>query len=416
MSNESKVYVINPGKASELKKVLERTVKPAPETNTSGQSRSRTEHDENRSARDISPPSVLLSYLLGPLAILATREGRTSRFWVALALGSVSVTMTLLLGWSHILSKFGERGIVILPMMLLASVSIITGFTVWARAICLIGRHRALLARNLPEPMRRPGLVGMLGFLFPGLGLLVTGHHRRAAFTVWVTGLFAISAFVLYRAAWLWSWNMGAGSEALQGTTLEHLFIVMGIVAAFGALVWIVQALDGARLAERRFVQNARPSGGTAAFALLSVLVLFLLLFEPASVAETLDNLAVSAQHEGYRLLPLHAELAAMRLDPSRPVFTVEAAELYDQLGEHESALALREELFERWRPCLGVMQQHGMLDPYIADRTNVGEEEMAEESPDDAETVGVETISNETGASPWDRIRSEYGLLTAPI
>lgn len=416
MSKEPKVYVINPDKTSDPRKIIERTVKPAPETNTNNSSRPRKESNGDRSVRDGSLPGVLLSYLLGPLSILTTREGRTSKLWVALALGSVAVTLSFLLGWSNILSKLGEKGYVILPLMLVTSISILIGFTVWARAIHTIGRHRALLPQNLPDPLRRPGLIGMLGFLFPGMGLLVTGHHRRASFTVWLTGLLALSLFVLSRAAWLWSWNKGAGSEALQGKTLEYLFIVMGIVAAFGVLVWIVQALDGARLAERRFVQNRRTSGGTAAFALLASILLFVLVFEPASVADTLDNLAVSAQQEGYRLLPLHAELAAMQLDPSRPAFTVEAAELYDRLGEHESARALRDDLFDRWRPCMVVMKQHGMLDPYIDSRTNVTEEVIAEESPDDGETVNEKTIDKEAGISPWDRIRSEYGLFTAPL
>jgi len=94
VSNESKVYVINPSKTSDLKKVLERTLKSAPETNGSG--RSRTESDGHRNVRIASTPAVLLSYLLGPLAILMTREGRRSRLWVALAVGSVAVTLSLL--------------------------------------------------------------------------------------------------------------------------------------------------------------------------------------------------------------------------------------------------------------------------------------------------------------------------------
>jgi len=418
VSNEPKVYVIKPTKTSDSRIAPEESAKQDPAVGSCGSGRNRTEPYDYRArnVRAVSAPIVLLSYLLGPLAILTTREGRTSRFWVALAAGSVAVTLSLLIGWNFILSRFGEKGFVILPLMLLTSVSILTGFTVWARAVYLIGRHRALLHRNIPDPLRKPNLIGMLGLLAPGLGLLVTGYYRRAALTLWVIGSFALSLFVLYHAAWLWSWNRGAGSEALQGTTLEHLFIGMGIVGIFGALVWIVQALDGARLAERRFARNAHSPGNAAAFALLAALVVFVLMFQPASVAETLDYFAVSARHEGYRILPLHAELAAMRLDPSSPAFAVKAAELYDQLGRHENAQALREELFERWKPCMVILRQHGMIDPYTGSRASVTDDRTGAGSSDDTEAVDSETVSYETWVGPWDRIRSEYGLFTVPM
>jgi hypothetical protein len=412
VSNESKVYVIDPKKTSNLRTIMEKTLKPAPETPGSDGGRSRKEPDGNGYVRPASAQFVILSYLLGPLAIFTTRVGRRSRLWAALAGVSAVLVLSLVFGWSHILSKFGEKGFVILPLMLVTSISMLVGFTVWARAVYLLGRHRPLLARNLPEPLRKPGLIGMLGFLVPGLGLLVTGHHRRASCAVWLSGLLALSLFVLTRAAWLWSWNRGAGSEAIQGTTLEHLFLGMGIAGLIGALVWIVQALDGGRLAERRFVQKRRPSGGGAAFALLAALVLFAFLFQPASVAETLDRFAVSAGYEGFRVLPLHAELAAMRLDPSRPAFAVKAAELYEDIGRHEDAQILRGDLAKRLRPCIGALRRHGLLDPY----TDAGAVDGVEaDTQEHAEAVAEEPAGDEASVGPWERIRSEYGLFALP-
>jgi hypothetical protein len=416
LANETKVYVINPKKTSDPRRIIERTLKPAPETNSGNGGRSRTEPDGNRSPRAASLSGVIFSDLLGPLAILTTRQGRESKFWVALAAASAGMMLSLLFGWNHILAGLGEKGFVIVPLMLLMSMSILVGFTVWARAVYLLGGNRALFTQNLPDPLKRPGLVGALGFLVPGLGLLVTGHHRRAAFTVWLTGLFALSIFCLSRAAWLWSWNRGAGSDALRGATLENLFIIMGITAAFGTLVWIVQALDGARLAERRFVRNANPSGNATAFVLLASLVIFVLMFEPASIADTLDRFAVSAEYEGYRLLPLHAELAAMRLDPSKPAFAIRAAELYDGLGRNESAQNIREEMFERWKPCIGVLRQHGMLDRYADSETDVLDSGTDAGSPEYTRAVAAEPVQGETSRDPWDRIRSEYGLFTPPF
>ncbi len=422
---DSKVYVINPRKTADPRKVIERTLKPAPETNSSRGGRSRPEANGGRSAGTNSLFVIIISYLLGPLGLFAIREGRRSRFWAAIAAVSAVMILSLLFGWNSILARFGEKGFVIVPLMILTSASIIVGFTVWARVVYLLGGNRALFAQNLPDPLKRPGLVGSLGFIVPGLGLLVTGHHRRAAFTIWLTGLFALSIFVLSRAAWLWSWNRGAGSDAFQGATLERLFATMVVVGIFGALAWIVQALDGARLAERRFVRDTSPSGSVTALVLLASLVVFLLVFEPASVADTFDRFAVSAGYDGFRLLPLHAELAAMRLDPSQPAFAIKAAELYDGLGRHENAQAIREEMLERWKPCMGELRRHGMLEPYAdseAGTPDSGDDALLEEhtqlfaaEPTQRET-SRDPLQKKTSCDPWDRVRSEYGLFTPPF
>jgi len=413
VSKESKVYVINPAKRVNPRTFMERTVKPAPETPGGDGGRSRPGPERHGHVRASSATSVILSYILGPLAMFTTPVGRRSRLWAPLAGISAALIIVLLLGWGSILSRFGERGFVILPLMLAASVSMLAGFTVWARAVYLIGRYRPVLARDIPEPLKKPALIGMLGFLVPGLGLILTGHHRRAAIAAWLSGLLAVSVFVLSRAAWLWSWNRGAGSEALEGTTLEHLFIDMGIAGIVGAIAWIVQALDGSRLARRKYGQNGRHSSGGAAFALLAALALFALLFQPASVAETFDDLALSAEYEGFRLLPLHAELAAMRLDPSRPAFAVRAADLYDELGCGENARIIRHELVARWRPCIGALRRHGLLGSSVGpDAVGIVEEE----SPETAATVSMESAGEEAPTGPWERIQSEYGLFALPV
>ena len=121
MSKEPKVYVINPNKTSDPRSVLEESAKQGPEAGAGGSDRPSTEPYDYRArnVRAASAPIVLLSYLLGPLAILTTREGRMSRFWVSLAAGSIAVTLSLLFGWNFILSRLGEKGFVILPLMLL---------------------------------------------------------------------------------------------------------------------------------------------------------------------------------------------------------------------------------------------------------------------------------------------------------
>lgn len=416
MSNGSKVYVIDAKKASGLRTNREKTLKPAPETPGNGDGRSRTESAVSTSAaRAASPQFVVFSYLLGPIAIFATQAGRRSKVWAPLAGVSAALIISSALGWDRILSAFGGKDSTVPILMLVTSIAILVGLTAWARAVYLIGRYRPLLARNLPEPMRRPSIVGMLGFLVPGLGLIVTGHHRRAACALWLSGLLALSLFVLTRVSLLWSWNRGAGSDVIHAAALERLFIVMGLAGVIAALAWVVQALDGGRLAEGRFAQDRRVSGGGAAFGLLSALVLFAVLFQPALVADTLDDFAVAVGYEGFRIIPLQAELAAMRLDPSRPAFAVKAAELYEGLGRHEEARILRVELAERWRPYVGMLRRHGLLDS----RADAGTaEDKAVERPEQIEPPDPrveEPVTSDATDDPWERIQTEYGLFALP-
>ena len=91
----------------------------------------------------------------------------------------------------------------------------------------------------------------------------------------------------------------------------------------------------------------------------------------------------------------------------------LKAAELYEGLGRHQEARILRVELAERWRPCIGELRRHGLLES----RADAGmvEGEAAERpeqiEPSDPVVEGPGT-SNATD-DPWERIRTEYGLFT---
>ena len=83
--------------------------------------------------------------------------------------------------------------------------------------------------------------------------------------------------------------------------------------------------------------------------AVLVAIVAFGFTLGPSNLARNLDRVGTGMQHEGYRLIPLCMEYAAMNLDPAEPRYVMHTAELYDTLGKPEAARALRDDLKARW-------------------------------------------------------------------
>jgi hypothetical protein len=159
-----------------------------------------------------------------------------------------------------------------------------------------------------------------------------------------------VAAIVLWHAPALWRLSQ-AGILVEHSEILERIFLVMGAGGALGALAWIIQALDGARLAGDRTEGTPVRHGDRAAAALVIAIAALLVTFKPARVAETLDRFAISLSEDGLRIIPLAATQAAMQLDPSRPEYAVKAIERNEALGRRTAALAIRTDLAERWRP-----------------------------------------------------------------
>jgi hypothetical protein len=87
--------------------------------------------------------------------------------------------------------------------------------------------------------------------------------------------------------------------------------------------------------------------------ALLGSVIAFAVLFRPAPLARHLDESGVSLTAAGYRVIPGLCFQGAMRLDPSRAVYVLHAAELADATGDDATAAALREDLDQRIEPVL---------------------------------------------------------------
>jgi hypothetical protein len=298
-----------------------------------------------------SPLLTLISYLAGPYAILTTRRGRENRFWVVLAIVSSLAAVVIGLRANAIFGGPHGKGVGFMVWLAVACLVTIMVFATWARGIFLLGHHRSWLLRRLPSWIRHPGAAGLLGLVIPGFGLFIAEHPRRAAATLMVVCGMVLSVLVFWQSPVLWRLSHAAGPLTGRGDSLERVFLVMGAIALFGAFVWIVQALDGARLAGYRMESPPRPHGDIVALALIVTIAALLVSFKPARVAETLDRFAVSTRIDGFRIIPLYASRAATILDPSRPEYAIQTVEINEELGRGNAARAMRRDLAERWRP-----------------------------------------------------------------
>jgi hypothetical protein len=363
VTKKSKVYVIDPKSSVEAllqkggvaKRGFERTEyspdSEGPQQASKSQgSRARGRRVKGPVEEQGSPLLAFFSYLAGPYAILTTRHGRENKFWVALAILSATGAAVLFARANRIFAAPHGSGIGFIIWLSVACVAALAGFATWARGAFLLGRHKGWLLKRLPAWLRHPGTAGVLGFVIPGFGLFVAQHPRRAACALLAACATVVTAIVLWHAPALWRLSQ-AGILVEHSEILERIFLVMGAGGALGALVWIIQALDGARLAGDRTEGTPVRHGDRAAAALIIAIAALLVTFKPARVAETLDRFAISLGEDGLRVIPLAATETAMRLDPSRPEYAVQAIELNDALGHAARALELRQDLAERWKP-----------------------------------------------------------------
>jgi len=363
MSGPSKVYVINPRdpKVSANGNKLPEYLKSSAGGEETGQGASRARANEKQSG-----VPLIFSYLMGPLSILATRRGRRSRFWAGLSIFSIILSFVVIWMWRGVSYWSTRENPIGAVMILVAVAAVISGFSAWSRAIVLAGRYEGPRLRRSPGWIRSSFAAGLFGIICPGMGLFVAGRSKRAASALWMACLTVISLLVLTRAAWLWNFNTYAGSFAVRPDTLEYVFIFAGAAVVLGGLAWVVQALNGARLAGRVANRKTVSRRNWAAVALLISMIAFSVLSKPAVVAEALDRGAAAAGREGMQIIPLHLSRAAVRLDPSQPGYVIRVIELYEEMGEEARADAMRRELIARIEPSIPLLEEEGMVIPTV--------------------------------------------------
>ena len=341
MTDLRKVYVVDSQKVVSSGAQVE-PQSPAAETKKAGRSSKPSQRKRNSHK---GWKQILIAYLLGPVIQPFMSNGRRRIIWSVMGPGSVAVGVTLLVFRSHFTTLIEAGYYGVLLWLITVSAVVLSFITAWAAAISSVNSKREGRGSKQSFWVRDPRCVSSFGFIVPGLGLMITGHPRRAAWAFWILGPLAVASIVLLNWRWLWECSRVSAAPGISGVALETVFVVAAGVAAMAILSWIIQALEGARLVSSHCSNRL---GDTVGIALLVSLVLLLVLFRPVSFAQELHSASVPLQQNGFKLIPLTMNEAAMRLDSATPVYLASAAELNEIMGMKTAAHAKREILEQR--------------------------------------------------------------------
>ncbi len=302
-------------------------------------------------------PLVVLTYLLGPLAILLTPAGRRQTSSIALAGASVMATVALVRRQFEGLVHLDHPASVWAWLALLV-IAVVGGFTAWARAVHLISREGIPHVNKLPHWLRRGWMISALGLLAPGSGLLLNGRSGRAALTLWLLWPAVLAVAILTNAMGLWQHHLQSGWLAGAGPALETAFMAAGALAALGCLGYLAQALEGMRQILVEPGLKTRVKGDYYALAVIAAVVVLAVVASPVQMAHQLGAGGDILRAEGFQTIPLQLNLAARHLDAGRPEYALQAVELYTELGQTDQAAALRSDLDQSLSTYVALVQQ----------------------------------------------------------
>lgn len=336
---------------------------------------------------------IALTWLCGPLALLLTPAGRRRRGLATLGITAAAAALLLLLvPYGRFVPVTGSA--TPLAWSALALLAVLGGFTAWACAVPLASASLPPLPR-LPRLLRSRLAVVVLGLLAPGAGMLASGGRQRAGIWLWLLWPAVLGLAMLRSAMAMWQHLAVTLSDSTAADMLEvSLLLSAGAVVA-GALVWVVQALEGARrLAPAPALSRGR--GDWFALALGVSCAALAVGGNPGHVARQLGDAALVLRAEGMTIIPLQLSLAADRLDPSCAEYAVQAIALHEVRGDQERAGALRARLDQG-------------LAPYVA---LLGEDRTRTDS-DDGSTLSPDIRSADPARPGGDEVY--YGTLARP-
>lgn len=286
---------------------------------------------------------ILAAYLLGPLSPPVLREGGMGWLWILVAPLTAAYWYMLIDQRNRIPETAGFT--VLLAGVALGAVLIGLTLAGWSRSVDRLGIAARTLRSRSPS-LQNPLTLLLLGFLAPGLGLVLAGRPRRGAAAFWFIGMGAAAGVVVWFAGDLWDWSRTRSNpETLS--LLELCLLGTGVFCLVGIASWIIQLLDGARMGTA--LTSKRMKSDWVFVSLVGAILLFLGLSQPVTLARELDGFATAKHTRGYHVLPLVSSMAAMKLDPSQPRYALAAAGFLDEMGRGALAEQIREDLDQRW-------------------------------------------------------------------
>ncbi len=354
MSNEDKIHVIGAGDVLEIRnhprKAATAPVTPmATHTAYEAPSRPSTYTQPHHQSVERAPAMhyamlIALTWMLGPVALTLTPAGRRQRGWVALGFAATAAGLSILaMPYAAFVPLTGSAT----PLLwtTLAMLAAVGGFTAWARAVYLASAALPPVHR-LPRLLRSRVAVCALGLLAPGSGMLASGGRLRAGLWLWLLWPAALGLLVLRSATGMWDHLATTLTNSAAADLLEYCILLSAGAVAAGVLVWLAQALEGARrLAPAPALSRHR--GDWFAVALGVSCAALAVGGNPRHVAKELGDAAMVLGAEGMTIIPLRLTLAADRLDPSRAEYAVRAIALHEARGDRDRAAALRARLDE---------------------------------------------------------------------
>jgi len=293
--------------------------------------------------------TLILSYFLGPVGLLASEGGRSNPVWVVLA--GLSVGTAVLVGrrFHEIAGALRQGQGLGFLLFALGLITWILAAAAMARGVKAGGEEASRAASGRPLANPSPLLALALGLVVPGLGLHLSRSPGRAAAALAGVGALGVGAIALWFAAPLWTWNHVSPFGGASDLTMEIAFLAAALLCVFGAVVWVSQALDGMRQAGLLSPPASSPRSDRFGLALLVALAVLAVGFRPGLWAAECDFRAEWAEAHGLRLTPLGLAELARHLDPSRPDYALRAARLNESLGRRTAAEAIEKNLGSSW-------------------------------------------------------------------
>ena len=361
---------------------------------------------------------VALTYLLGPFALMLTERGRRSRmlcFYGAVA----GLSGIALMVWRADLLANVQTGWGVTMLVMGTALIILAWFSIWARALLLTGQSDSVLQRvkreNFPLWLKKPWVLGGLGFLVPGLGLLLVGRIRRAVAVLWFCQLGVVAGLVLFHASWIWQANKTWKIGAISSNLLEVTFLLAGVGMLLGILGWIVQALEGSRQASSRGAGSVRPRGDRYAIALAASLAVFVLATDSVDIARKLDIQSSLLKESGCRVIPLYLSLAAHRCDPSQSRYAIQAMDLYAELGREDQAGHLRARLNENLGSYVELVRLENSSGEASEEILYTLVDPVSDPAPVPDESVRTQNQSQSEPAVEWTAQATYFGTMMIP-